>query len=44
MSEEMDFFIHLPESYADHKTRTADEVLREWDERGLTQTGPYANS
>ena len=38
MSDEMDFFIYLLESYADHKGRTADAVLREWDEHGITQT------
>lgn len=38
MSDEMDFFIYLLESYADHTGRTADEVLREWDEHGITQT------
>ena len=38
MSEEMDFFIYLLESYADHKKMTADEVLHEWDDHGITQT------
>ena len=38
MSDEMDFFIYLLESYAYHTGRTADEVLREWDEHGITQT------
>jgi hypothetical protein len=37
MSDEMDFFIYLLMCYADHKGRTAHEVLREWDERGVTQ-------
>ena len=38
MSNEMDSFIYLLESYAGHKGRTTDEVLREWDERGITKT------
>lgn len=37
MSDEMDFFIYLLESYADHKGKDAGEVLREWDESGITQ-------
>lgn len=38
MSDEMDFFIYLLESYADHKGRDTSEVMREWDERGITRT------
>ena len=38
MSDEMDFFVYLMESYADHKGRCAGDVLREWDEHGITQT------
>ena len=37
MSDEMDFFIYLLESYAGHKGRTAGKVLREWDEHNITQ-------
>lgn len=37
MSEEMDFFIYLLESYAAAKQRPSGDVLREWDERGVTQ-------
>lgn len=36
MTKEMEFFIYLLECYAAHKGRTADEVLREWDGRGVT--------
>ncbi len=37
MSDEMQFFIFLLERYAaDHHT-SADKVLREWDEHGITQ-------
>lgn len=35
MSEEMDFFIYLLESYAVFKGRTSRDVLREWCERGV---------
>ena len=38
MSDEMDFFIYLLESYADRKGKDTAEVMREWDERGVTQT------
>ncbi len=37
MSDEMDFFIYLLESYADYKGKTAREVLGEWDAHGITQ-------
>jgi|GEM_PF-2883829 len=33
MSDEMDFFIYLLESYADHKGRDASEVIWEWNGR-----------
>ncbi len=36
MSKEMEFFIFLLENYAEYKNTTADEVLRLWDELGLT--------
>ena len=37
MSDEMDFFIFLLESYADEKGRLSRDVLREWDEHGIRQ-------
>lgn len=37
MSEEMDFFIYLLENYSEYKNQTADEVLKEWDNHGITQ-------
>ena len=37
MCEEMDFFIYLLESYAVQKGRLSQDVLREWDEKGITQ-------
>ena len=36
MKKETEFFIYLLERYADYKSRTAPEVLREWDELKLT--------
>ena len=33
MSKEMDFFIYLLEHYAESKGVSANEALREWDER-----------
>lgn len=36
MPKEMDFFIYLIENYASHKGTTADKVLKQWDELGLT--------
>lgn len=36
MSKEMDFFIFLLEQYAKHKNKTADKVLKQWDELGIT--------
>ncbi len=36
MSEEMWFFIYLLEHYAQHKNRLTGDVLREWDEKGVT--------
>lgn len=38
MPEEMNFFIFLLEQYATYKDKTADNVLRQWDELGLTDT------
>lgn len=37
MTEEMRFFLFLIERYAAAKDRTTGEVLREWDERGVTE-------
>ena len=37
MSKEMDFFIYLLEHYAESKGVSANEALREWDERGIVQ-------
>ncbi len=36
MTRETEFFIYLIERYARHKKTTADEILRQWDELGLT--------
>ncbi|MBQ9242908.1 MAG: DUF3791 domain-containing protein [Proteobacteria bacterium] len=36
MTKETEFFIYLLERYADYKSRTAPEVLKEWDELKLT--------
>lgn len=36
MSKEMDFFIFLLEQYAKYKNETADKILKQWDESGLT--------
>ncbi|KAB5605405.1 DUF3791 domain-containing protein [Bifidobacterium jacchi] len=37
MTREMSFFIYLLEQYAGDKGRSASDVLREWDEHGVTQ-------
>lgn len=37
MSEELKFFILLLEKYAYDKNRLTGDVLREWDEKGITQ-------
>lgn len=37
LSEEMWFFMYLLECYAAFKNRNTGEVLRDWDERGITQ-------
>ena len=37
MSKEMDFFIYLLEHYAESTGVSANEALREWDERGIVQ-------
>ena len=37
MSDEMDFFIFLLEAYAERRGVNAGDVLRQWDDRGITQ-------
>ena len=37
MSDEMDFFTFLLQNYAFDHERNAADVLREWDEHGITQ-------
>lgn len=37
MTEEMKFFLFLIERYAQHKGRRTGDVLREWDQKGITQ-------
>lgn len=37
MSNELKFFILLIEKYAYDKDRSTGDVLREWDEKGVTQ-------
>ncbi len=36
MSKEAEFFIYLIERYAEAKETTASEVLKQWDNLGLT--------
>lgn len=36
MSKEMEFFIFLIEHYAVYKGTSADEVLKQWDQLGIT--------
>lgn len=36
--DKMEFFIFLIEQYAKYKTKTADVILRQWDELNITQT------
>jgi hypothetical protein len=36
MTEEMKFFLFLIEKYAQAKNRRTGDVLREWDEKGIT--------
>ena len=38
MPKEMDFFIFLLEQYAAAKETTADRILRQWDDAGVTDT------
>lgn len=37
MTDEMKFFLFLIERYAAFKGRPTGEVMKEWDDRGLTQ-------
>ena len=37
MGEELKFFVLLIERYAYEKGRPTGDVLREWDEKGITQ-------
>ncbi len=37
MSKQSEFFIYLLERYAEYKNQSADVVLKQWDELGLTQ-------
>ena len=36
MTDEMRFFLFLIERYANEKGRSTGDVLREWDEKGVT--------
>ena len=36
MTKETEFFIYLLERYADYKSRTAPDILQEWDDLKLT--------
>ena len=37
LEEEMWFFIYLLENYAAYKDKATGDVLKEWDEKGITQ-------
>lgn len=37
MSEEMKFFMYLLEYYASYRGKKTGDVLKEWDEKGITQ-------
>ena len=37
MTDEMHFFLFLIERYANHKNRPTGDVMREWDQKGVTQ-------
>ncbi len=36
MSREMAFFMYLTERYAEYKNTTAGNILRQWDDAGIT--------
>ena len=38
LAEEFLFFNYLLEKYATYSGKTANDVLKEWDRRGITQT------
>lgn len=37
MGEEMKFFMYLTECYASHKNKKTADIIRKWDESGITQ-------
>lgn len=37
MADEMKFFLYLIERYSAYKERSTGDVLKEWDEHGITQ-------
>lgn len=37
MTDEMKFFLYLIERYSAYKERPTGDVLKEWDEHGITQ-------
>ena len=37
MTDEMQFFLFLIERYANLKNRPTGDVMREWDQKGVTQ-------
>lgn len=37
MTVELNFFLFLIERYAEQKERRTGEILREWDQKGITQ-------
>lgn len=37
MSKEAEFFIYLLERYADYKKEKASEILKMWDQSGITK-------
>ena len=38
MSAEMEYFIYLLEYYAEYTKKSARDVLKEWDGKGITDT------
>lgn len=37
MAEEMKFFMYLLECYADYKNMKSGDILKKWEESGITQ-------
>ncbi len=37
MSEEMKFFMYLLECYADYKNMKSGDILKQWEESGITR-------